>query len=186
VAAGKLIVYPTETVYGIGADIYNESAVKNLYVAKNRPFDMPLSVAVSDKAMLEKVAVLNENADKLIKAFLPGPLTIIIKKQSDVPDIVTSSSQKVGIRIPDNRFALELIRRTGPIVATSANLHSHPDAVDVDAAIADFGGSVDTYVDAGPCTLGQPSTIVWLMDKEVEIVRPGAIPVDKIKEVLEC
>ena len=158
-AAGRLIVYPTETVYGIGADIYNESAVKNLYVAK---------------------------ADKLIKAFLPGPLTIIIKKQPDVPDIVTSSSQKVGIRIPDNRFALELIRRTGPIVATSANLHGRPDAVDVDAAISDFGDAVDTYIDAGPCTLGQPSTIVWLMDNQVEIVRQGAIPVDKIKEVLEC
>ena len=185
-AAGRLIVYPTETVYGIGADIYNESAVKNLYVAKNRPFDMPLSVAVSDKAMLESIAVLNENADKLVKAFLPGPLTIIIKKQPNVPDIVTSSSQKVGIRIPDNRFALELIRRTGPIVATSANLHGRPDAVDVDAAIADYGDAVDTYIDAGSCTLGQPSTIVWLMDKEVEIVRQGAIPVDKIKEVLEC
>ncbi len=186
VASGKLIVYPTETVYGIGADIYNEAAVKNLYVVKNRPFDMPLSVAVSDKAMLERVAVLNENADKLIKAFLPGPLTIIIKKQPDVPDIVTSSSQKVGIRIPDNRFALELIRRTGPIIATSANLHSHPDAVDVDSAITDFGDAVDTYIDAGRCTIGQPSTIVWLMDKQVEIVRQGAIPADKIKEVLGC
>ncbi len=185
-AAGKLIVYPTETVYGIGADIYNETAVKNLYVVKNRPFDMPLSVAVSDKAMLERVAVLNENADKLIKAFLPGPLTIIIKKQPDVPDIVTSSSQKVGIRIPDNRFALELVRRTGPIVATSANLHSHPDATNVDAAIADFGDSVDTYIDSGECTLGQPSTIVWLMDKEVEIVRQGAIPAEKIREALDC
>ncbi len=186
ISEGKLIVYPTDTVYGIGADIYNESAVKSLYVAKNRPFDMPLSVAVSDKAMLEKVAVLNENADKLIKAFLPGPLTIIIKKQSNVPDIVTSSSQKVGVRIPDNRFAMELIRRTGPIVATSANLHSHPDAVCVDAAINDFGDAVDTYVDAGPCDIGFPSTIVWLMDKEVEIVRQGAIPAEKIKEVLEC
>jgi len=185
-SAGKLVVYPTETVYGIGADIYNQAAVKNLYVTKNRPFDMPLSVAVSDKAMLESVAVLNENADKLIKAFLPGPLTIIIKKQSDVPDIVTSSSQKVGIRIPDDRFALELIRRTGPIVATSANLHSKPDSVDVNAAINDFGDSVDTYIDAGPCSLGQPSTIVWLMDKEVEIIRQGAISVEKIKEVLEC
>ncbi|MFT0897968.1 L-threonylcarbamoyladenylate synthase [Candidatus Methanoprimaticola sp. MG2] len=186
VAAGKLIVYPTETVYGIGADIYNEAAVKNLYVVKNRPFDMPLSVAVSDKAMLERVAVLNENADKLIKAFMPGPITIIIKKQPDVPDIVTSSSQKVGIRMPDNRFALELVRRTGPIVATSANLHSHPDAVNVDAAIADFGDSVDTYIDSGECTLGMPSTIVWLMDKEVEIIRQGAIPADKIREVLGC
>lgn len=186
IASGKLIVYPTETVYGIGADIYNESAVKSLYVVKNRPFDMPLSVAVSDKAMLERIAVLNENADKLIKAFMPGPLTIIIKKQPDVPDIVTSSSQKVGIRIPDNRFALELVRRTGPIVATSANLHSHPDATNVDAAIADFGDKVDTYIDSGECTLGQPSTIVWLMDSDVEIVRQGAIPADKIKEVLGC
>ena len=103
-----------------------------------------------------------------------------------MPDIVTSSSQKVGIRIPDDRFALELIRRTGPIVATSANLHSKPDSVDVNAAINDFGDSVDTYIDAGPCSLGQPSTIVWLMDKEVEIIRQGAISVEKIKEVLEC
>lgn len=186
ISEGKLVVYPTETVYGIGADIYNQSAVKNLYIAKKRPFDMPLSVAVSDKAMLEGVAVINENADKLIKAFLPGPLTIIIKKQPDVPDIVTSSSQKVGVRIPDNRFALELIRRTGPIVATSANLHSNPDSVDVQSALSDLGSSVDTYVDAGPCTLGRPSTIVWLDDKVVELVRQGAIPFEKIKEVLEC
>lgn len=186
IASGKLIVYPTETVYGIGADIYNEGAVKSLYVAKNRPFDMPLSVAVSDKAMLERVAVLNDNADKLIKAFMPGPLTIIIKKQPSVPDIMTSSSQKVGIRIPDNRFALELIRRTGPIVATSANLHSHPDAVSVDEAVADFGDSVDTYIDAGSCTIGRPSTIVWLMDREVEIIRQGAIPAERITEALEC
>ena len=117
---------------------------------------------------------------------MPGPLTIIVKKQPNVPDIVTSSSQKVGIRIPDNRFALELVRRTGPIVATSANLHSHPDSVGVDTAIADFGDAVDTYIDSGTCSLGQPSTIVWLMDKEVEIIRQGAIPADKIKEVLEC
>lgn len=186
IAAGKLVVYPTETVYGIGADIYNEAAVKNLYIAKKRPFDMPLSVAVSDLKMLEKVAVLNENAEKLAKAFLPGPLTIIVKKQPSVPDIVTSSSQKVGIRIPDNRFALELIKRTGPIITTSANLHSHPDAVNVNAAIEDFGSVVDTYIDAGACNLGKPSTIVWLMDDQVEIIRQGAISENQIMEVLEC
>ncbi len=186
IAAGKLIVYPTETVYGIGADIYNEAAVKNLYVVKNRPFDMPLSVAVADMQMLEKVAVLNENAKKLAKAFLPGPLTLIVQKQPSVPDIVTSSSQKVGIRIPDNRFALELIKRTGPIITTSANLHSHPDAVNVDSAIEDLGAAVDTYIDAGGCSLGKPSTIVWLMDDQVEIIRQGAISEKQIMEVLEC
>ena len=186
IAAGKLVVYPTETVYGIGADIYNEAAVKNLYLVKKRPFDMPLSVAVSDMQMLEKVAVLNENAKKLVKAFMPGPLTIIVKKQPSVPDIVTSSSQKVGIRIPDNRFALELIKRTGPIITTSANLHSHPDAVNVDAAIEDFGPSVDTYIDSGACNLGKPSTIVWLMEDQIEIIRQGAISEKQIMEVLEC
>jgi L-threonylcarbamoyladenylate synthase len=183
IAAGKLVVYPTETVYGIGADIYNEAAVKSLYLAKKRPFDMPLSVAVSDMKMLEKVAVLNENAEKLVKAFMPGPLT---KKQPSVPDIVTSSSHKVGIRIPDNRFALELIKRTGPIITTSANLHSHPDAINVDAAVEDFGTAVDTYIDAGACNLGKPSTIVWLMDDQVEIIRQGAISEKQILEVLEC
>ena len=84
-AAGRLIVYPTETVYGIGADIYNESAVKNLYVAKNRPFDMPLSVAVSDKAMLESIAVLNENADKLVKAF---PVKLPVLYQNVIADVI--------------------------------------------------------------------------------------------------
>ena len=186
ISAGKLVVYPTETVYGIGADIYNETAVKNLYLTKKRPFDMPLSVAVSDIKMLEKVAVLNENADKLAKAFFPGPLTIIVKKQPSVPDIVTSSSQKVGIRIPDNRFALELIKRTGPIITTSANLHSHPDAINVDAAIKDFDSAVDVYIDAGACNLGKPSTIVWLMDDQFEIIRQGAISEKQIMEVLEC
>ncbi len=186
VAAGKLIVYPTETVYGIGADPFNQKAVKNLYMAKKRPFDMPLSVAVSDKKMMEKVAVLNENAEKLIDTFLPGPLTIIIKKREEIPDLVTSGSQKVGLRIPENRIALELVKRTGPIISTSANLHSHPDAVDVNPAIRDLGDKVSTYLDAGPCTLGKPSTIVWLNAGEIELVRQGAITKEQIEEALRC
>lgn len=186
VAAGNLIVYPTETVYGIGADIFNEVAVKNLFVAKNRPFDMALSVAVSDRRMIENIAILDDNADKLIKAFLPGPLTIIIEKKPDVPDLVTASSKKVGIRMPDHPVAMELIRRTGPIVATSANLHSHPDATDIDSAIKDLGSSVSIYVDSGQSKLKKPSTIVWIMNGEVEIVRQGAITIKEIEEVLQC
>jgi L-threonylcarbamoyladenylate synthase len=186
IAAGNLVVYPTETVYGIGADIFNQAAVKNLYMVKKRPFDMALSVAVSDKKMMESIAVLDENADKLVKAFLPGPLTIIIKKNPDVPDIVTASSQKVGMRIPDHPVALELIKRTGPIVATSANIHSHPDSVEINPAIEDFGAAVKAYIDCGKCTLGQPSTIVWLMDGQVEIIRQGAISKEQIEEVIKC
>lgn len=185
-AAGNLVVYPTDTVYGIGADIYNQVAVKNLYLAKKRPFDMALSVAVADKRMMESVAVLNDYADKLIKAFLPGPLTIIIKKQPDVPDLVTASSQKVGVRIPDHPLAIELARRAGPIVATSANSHSLPDATDIQMAVNAFGAQVSTYIDAGKSPLGKPSTIVWIMDNKFEIIRQGAITEQMIREVLQC
>lgn len=186
VSAGKLIVYPTDTVYGVGANIFDESAVTSLFVSKKRPFDMALSVAVADKAQMEKIAVLNENADKLISAFLPGPLTIIIQKNPDVPDIVTAASQKVGIRIPDHPIATEIARRSGPIVATSANTHFCPDAVNVDMAVSAFGESVSTYIDAGPSPLGKPSTIVWIKDKEYEIIRQGLITEEMIKEVLQC
>lgn len=186
-ADGELVVYPTETVYGIAADIFNQKAIKSLYLAKNRPFDMPLSVAVSDKDMVENIALLTRPVEKLIDAFLPGPLTIITKKNPSVPDIVTSMSQKVGIRIPDNKVALDLIREfDGPIVATSANLHSHPDAVSIDAAIADFGETVKTYLDNGPCSLGKPSTIVWIMDDNVEVIRQGEITKKQIEDVLNA
>ncbi len=186
IAAGNLIVYPTDTVYGIGADIYNEVAVKNLYLAKRRPFDMALSVAVADRKMMESVAILNETADKLIKAFLPGPLTIIIKKNPEVPDIVTAGSQKVGIRIPDHPIALEIAKRSGPIVTTSANIHFQPDAIDIGMATAALGNSVSTYIDAGHSPSGKPSTIIWIKDKEYEIIRQGPITEDMIKEVLQC
>ena len=186
IAAGNLVVYPTETVYGIGADIFNEVAVKNLFLAKKRPFDMALSVAVSGKSMMEKIAVLDESAEKLIDAFLPGPLTIIIEKRPEVPDLVTSTSKKVGIRVPDHPVAMGIIKKTGPIVATSANLHSHPDAVDTDSAVRDLGSSVSLYVDSGPSKLKKPSTIVWIMNGKVEIVRQGAITIRDIEGVLNA
>ena len=186
-AEGNLVVYPTETVYGIAADIFNEKAVKNLYIAKKRPFDMPLTVAVSGKDMVENIAIMTRPVEKLIDAFLPGPLTIITKKDPNVPDIVTSMSQKVGIRIPDNKVAIKLIEEFGgPIVATSANLHSHPDSVNIDTAINDFGESVKTYLDNGPCTLGKPSTIVWIMDDKFEIIREGEITAKQIEDVLNA
>ena len=182
---GELIVYPTETVYGIGANIFDETAVKKLFVVKNRPFDMPLSVGVTDKKMASSIAEIDEYADKLIDKFMPGPLTIIVKKKGNVPDIATSNSQKVGIRIPDHPIAMQIIKSTGPIVATSANIHSKPDAVLMEEAKDDFGDAVSAYIDCGPCTLGKPSTIVWLMDGEIEIVRQGAITKKQI-EALIC
>ena len=186
VEQGDLIVYPSETVYGIGASIFDESAIKKLFIAKHRPFDMPLSVGVADKEMASSIAEIDENAERLIDRFMPGPLTIIVKKKENVPHMVTSNSLKVGIRIPDHPIAMKIIKRTGPIVATSANLHSKPDAVNMDEAKEDLGDSVSAYVDSGPCTLGKPSTIVWLMDGEIEIIRQGAITKKEIEDALRC
>lgn len=184
IRAGNLVVYPTDTVYGIGANPFDQVAVKKLFVAKNRPFDMPLTVAVADKDMVEQIAVMTKPVEKLIDAFLPGPLTIITNKNPNVPDIVTSMSFKVGIRIPEDPVALELIRRTGPIIATSANLHSHPDAVSVEQAEKEFGDKVSTYLDKGVSGTGRPSTIVWICDNKIEIIRQGDISKKQIEDAL--
>ncbi|NLL94203.1 MAG: threonylcarbamoyl-AMP synthase [Thermoplasmatales archaeon] len=184
ILSGGLVVYPTETVYGIGACAFDQVAIKKVYKAKERPFDMPLSIAVHDKAAVARIAVMTPNLEKLIDAFMPGPLTIISNKTSAVPDIATSMSQKVGIRIPDHPIALELARRAGPIITTSANRHSHPDAVNVADAKRDLGDAVDLYIDCGCPASGKPSTIIWLDGDAVEIVRQGEITKEQVEDVL--
>jgi L-threonylcarbamoyladenylate synthase len=108
----------------------------------------------------------------------------LVKKRPVLPDIVTASMPEVGIRIPDHPVALRLLEDFGPIVSTSANVHSHPNPVTVEEAIADLGHSVATYVDGGPCKVGTPSTIVQIVDGTVEVIRYGAIPKEKIEDVL--
>lgn len=184
IRSGNLVVYPTDTVYGIGANPFDQVAVKKLFLAKNRPFDMPLTLAVADKDMVEQIAIMTKPVEKLIDAFLPGPLTIITNKNPNVPDMVTSMSFKVGIRIPEDPVALELIKRTGPIIATSANLHSQPDATSVDDAQAAFGDKVSTYLDKGVSGTGRPSTIVWISDNKIEIIRQGDITKKQIEDAL--
>lgn len=181
---GRLVVYPTETVYGLGADPFDETAVKRVFIAKRRPFDMPLSIAVHNISVADRIAELDENAYRLAKAFLPGPLTLLVKKRPILPDIVTASLPEVGIRIPDHPVALRMLEEFGPIISTSANVHSHPNPTTVENAIADLGTSVATYVDGGPCKLGTPSTIVQIIDGVVEVIRYGAISKEKIEDVL--
>lgn len=181
---GRLVVYPTETVYGLGADPFDETAVKKVFIAKRRPFDMPLSIAVHNISVADRIAELDENAYRLAKAFLPGPLTLLVKKRPILPDIVTASLPEVGIRIPDHPVALRMLEEFGPIISTSANVHSHPNPTTVENAIADLGTSVATYVDGGPCKVGTPSTIVQIIDGVVEVIRYGAISKEKIEDVL--
>jgi L-threonylcarbamoyladenylate synthase len=186
IAMGRMVVYPTDTVYGIGADAYNDIAVKGLYIAKNRPFDMPLTIAVSDIKMMEEVAVLEEVAVKLVKALMPGPLTIVVEKAPAISDMITAGSHMVGVRIPDHVVASGIPRLTGPITSTSANVHSHPDATDIGMAIDDLGDSVHTYIDGGPSKLKKPSTIVWISRGETHILRQGRISAEQIEAVINA
>ncbi len=180
---GFLIVYPTETLYGIGADIYNEEAVEKVFKIKNRSFSKPLSVAVSKKDV-EKLAYVNDVAEKLIDHFLPGPLTLILKKKN-CPDIVTGGLDKVGIRIPDNKFTLELIEEFGPITSTSANIHG----CNTPSKIKDIKKRLDSenikfFIDEGALS-GSGSTIVDVSFKKVRILRDGNISRNDILEVIE-
>jgi len=182
--AGELVVFPTDTLYGIGADPFNENSIKKVYMAKNRPFDMPLSIAVSNERMMESVAVLNDNARKLIRKFLPGPLTVMLTKKPNLPDMLTSGSNQIGIRIPDHPFALRLIDKFGPITATSANLHSRPDPIDSSIPLKDLKNSVKLCVDCGKTKHSTPSTIVDVSDGAVEIIRKGVISQEEIEHAL--
>jgi L-threonylcarbamoyladenylate synthase len=184
IKSGGLAVYPTDTLYGLAADPFNDSAVKKVFISKNRPFDMPLSIAVSDVRMIESVAVLNDAARKLISRFLPGPLTILLTKKPSVSDLLTSGDSQLGIRIPDHPFALKMIKKVGPVTSTSANLHSKPDPTSIEMAKKDLGNAVDIYIDCGRTKLSAPSTIVDVSEGDVEIVRAGVITKEEIANAL--
>lgn len=173
VRKGGVIAYPTETVYGLGALATDVKAIKRVFAVKKRPETQPLSIAVADREMLEEVAILER--EDFIERFLPGPVTVILKKKKALPDALTAGSEYVGIRIPDHAMALDLIRLTGPVVSTSANLHGQPDPVDADQVTVE----VDYLLDGGRCKFAGSSTIVDL--HEYKIVRKGAM----YEEVLE-
>ncbi len=182
--SGELIVYPTDTLYGIGADPFNESSVKKVFLAKNRPFDMPLSIAVSNEKMMESVAVLNDNARKLIRSFMPGALTIMLTRKPTIPDILTSGQNQVGIRIPDHPLAIRIIDRFGPVTSTSANLHSHKDPIDARIPMKDMKDAVAICIDCGKTSKAEPSTIVDVSDGTVDVIRKGAISQEEIEDAL--
>jgi L-threonylcarbamoyladenylate synthase len=172
---GKIIVYPTDTLYGLGADIYNESAIKKIFKIKNRPESMPLSIAVSDYDEIKKNAFINKSAKILINSFLPGKLTLIFKKKAIIPEILTAGLDKVAIRIPDNNIALEIISNFGPITATSANVHGNKTPFFINDIVMQFKKEdIDVFIDNGKIS-GKPSTIVDVSENKIKILRTGAI-----------
>ncbi len=176
VTGGGVIVYPTETVYGLGADALSEKSIKRVYEIKKRPFDQPISVAVSSYEMIEKIAKVN--SWDLIKKFLPGPVTVLLKKESIVPDILTAGLDLVGVRFPDNSVACHIIDLCGPITSTSANISGDEPPV----RFEEVNIKADFAVDGGDCDYCVSSTIVDLVNRK--IVRAGAL-CDKVILALE-
>ena len=183
---GELVAFPTETVYGLGADGLNEAACKKIFAAKGRPSDKPLSLHVASLEMVEQVAKINSQAKKLFVAFCPGALTIILPKNKIVPDFVTCGKSSVGIRFPANEVALSLIRLAGvPIAAPSANLSGKTPPNTAQEVFDNLSGKIPLILDGGQCEFGISSTIIDLTTSEPKILRHGAISAEKIWEVLK-
>ena len=185
IKAGGLVIYPTETVYGLGADAFNRIAVLKVFAAKRRPLGNPLSVAVSSLKEADKLVFVNKPAREIAGAFLPGPITMILKKKARLPKELTAASDKLGIRIPDHSIALHLIELAGPITATSANISGQPTPTTGYDAKKQIGNRADFVLDGGRCKIKKPSTIIDLTEpEEPKILRIGAVPKDDIKKVL--
>lgn len=181
---GGLVIFPTETVYGLGANAYDEKAAYNVFEAKGRPHDNPLIVHVADPADAETFAVTTKLYYRLARAFMPGPLTLIIEKKHNIPDEVTAGGGTVGVRCPSHPTAHRFIELCGvPVAAPSANLSGRPSPTRFDHCVADMNGRVDAIIDGGECEVGLESTVALLKgDDEVVILRPGAVTA----EALSC
>ncbi|MHC1631611.1 MAG: L-threonylcarbamoyladenylate synthase [Methanotrichaceae archaeon] len=181
IICGGTVVYPTETVYGIGASAFNDDAVMKVFQIKRRPLSMPLSLAVSSFSMLKRIAELDEFDLALLEELLPGPVTFLVKKKTNLPDIATAGSSLVGIRYPNHQMALALIERTGPIISTSANVTGSPPPASIKYLDPKIAEEVDLVLDGGRCRFSQPSTLVDLKHKR--IIREGA-GIDLVKRLI--
>lgn len=186
IAQGGLVAFPTETVYGLGADAKNENAVRGIFCAKERPADNPLIVHIADRADLSNlVQNMPKTAEKLMELFWPGPLTMIFQRAECIPDIVTAGLDTVAVRMPDDPTALELICAAGvPIAAPSANRSGRPSPTSAKYVMEDLNGRIDAVLDGGDCAVGVESTVLDMSGEIPTLLRPGAVTLEQLKEVL--
>lgn len=186
IAEGKLVAFPTETVYGLGANALNEEAVRNIYLAKGRPSDNPLIVHIAEKEdIVPLVKEVTPKAKALIDAFFPAPLTIILNKSDKVGKVVSGGLDTVAVRMPKNEIARKLIKASGcPIAAPSANTSGLPSPTRVKYVIDDMMGKIDGIIDGGDCEYGVESTVITLATDVPTLLRPGAITKEMIEAVI--
>ena len=181
---GGLVAFPTETVYGLGANALDSEAVKKIFIAKGRPQDNPLIIHVASKDISDLVVDISDTAKKLIDKFWPGPLTVILNKKDIVPDTTSANLSTVGIRMPNSQIALELIKKAGkPIAAPSANISGKPSPTEVSRCIEDLNGKIDYILGGESSNIGVESTIVDCTVEPPMVLRPGGITLEMLHEV---
>ncbi len=187
-AEGRLVAFPTETVYGLGAVVTDDRAVARIFVAKRRPHHNPLIAHAADRAMAAGFAWLDERAERLADAFWPGPLTLVLPLKTGVPvsPLVTAGLSTVGVRVPAHPVARRLIEETGlPVAAPSANRSGRVSPTTAEHVLRDLGHAVDLVLDAGPCPVGLESTIVDLSEPErARLLRPGGLSRERIEALI--
>lgn len=186
IASGGLVAFPTETVYGLGADALNAEAVGKVYAAKGRPSDNPMIVHIASKEDFSRLTpYITEDMEKLMEAFWPGPLTMVVPRKPLIPDTTTGGLDTVGIRMPDHLVALELISKSGcPIAAPSANLSGKPSPTTAQHVVDDLDGRVDAILCSHDCQIGIESTVIDMTGERPMILRPGIITKKDLEEVL--
>ncbi len=184
---GGLVAFPTETVYGLGADAMNAEAVANVYKAKGRPSDNPMIVHISRASDIGQLTPrLSATIVKLIENFWPGPLTLVLKKKEGVPDVTTGGLDTVAVRMPDNEIALKLISEAGcPVAAPSANISGRPSPTKAQHVIDDLSGKIDAVLDGPDCRVGIESTVLDVTGEVPTILRPGIVTAEDVEAVLE-
>ena len=181
---GELVAFPTDTVYGLGADAFNDQAVRKLYLAKGRSQEKAIPVLVANlEQFVDIVDRTTLPAMRLVEKFWPGPLTIVLRHASDLADAI-SAYGTVGVRIPDHPIAQELIREAGPLAVTSANRSGDPEACTAEEIETNMGAQVDLIVDGGRTSGGQPSTVVDCTQDPPTILRVGPITEEEIRSIL--
>ena len=183
---GGIVIFPTETVYGIGTNGLDENAIQKLYEVKQRPLNKPISLLVNNLEMVEKIAKnITEVEYRLMEKFFPGPLTIILEKRDIIPDILTSNTNTVGIRMPSGEIAKKLIEFAGvPIATSSSNISGKPSGTNITDIKKDFKGKVDCFIDNGESELGIPSTVIRIIDNIPHILRQGTISEEEIRKFI--
>jgi L-threonylcarbamoyladenylate synthase len=184
---GGTVVFPTETVYGLGANALDQVAVESIFTAKGRPSDNPLIVHISSMEQLGSIVdQIPEKARMLIDNFWPGALTLVFEKKKTVPDRITAGLSTVAVRMPDSEIALALIEAAGvPLAAPSANISGKPSPTSVVHVIEDLDGRVDAIIDGGDCHYGVESTVIDVLNDPPMILRPGGVTIEQISRVID-